>query len=93
MRKSRNRSASAAARTSAGTGGSITRTRSASGIDETTCVHGWVVIAPSAAVSTSTARPPACRMRVTGRSRWTLQPAASTSSRQRSHIMPGPSRG
>ena len=49
--------------------------------------------APAVRTVTSTALPPAWRIRVTGASITTLVPCASTRSRQRSHIIPGPSLG
>ena len=56
------------------------------GIDEITWLAGWRPVG----VETATALPPAWWMAVTGDSISTLVPRASTFSRQRSHIIPGP---
>ena len=45
---------------------------------------------PAVTASTSTARPPSWRILVTRVSMTTLEPLASTLSRQTSHIIPGP---
>ena len=63
---------------------------SVNGIDEMTWSAGYSVVTPSASATTAVARPPSWRIFVTGVSKMTLEPAASTRSRQRSHIMPGP---
>ena len=61
------------------------------GIDEMTWSHGYSVRVPSAAsATTATALPSSWRMPTTRVSMTTLQPLASTRSRQRSHIIPGP---
>ncbi len=92
-RKSRNARSSAAVWTSAGTGGSIALSSSVNGIDETMWSAAYSVVTPSASATTAVARPPSWRIVVTGVSMMTLEPAASTCSRQRSHIIPGPCLG
>src|SRR4029450_8426584 len=59
-------------------------------MDEMTWSAGYSVVTPLASETTATARPPWWRTRVTGASMMTFVPAASTSSRHRSHIIPGP---
>src|ERR1700737_4117105 len=67
------------------------RSRAVIGIEEITAWHGYSVSVPSSdSATTATARPSAWRtLRAVVFIR-TLVPAASTFSRQRSHIMPGP---
>jgi hypothetical protein len=84
---------SAACCTSAGTGGSIARSSSGSGIDDTTWLHANDIGPPPLSASTATARPPSWRTAVTGVRMCTFDPCASTRSRQRSHIIPGPNFG
>src|SRR5436305_14995310 len=61
------------------------------GIEEITALQGYSVSDPSAEVATTeTATPPAWRIRLALVLMRTLVPAASTLSRHRSHIMPGP---
>ena len=74
-----------------GTGGSMARSRAVIGIEDITAEHGYSVSVPSAdSPTTATALPPAWRILVTLVFMRTLVPAASTRSRQRSHIIPGP---
>ena len=85
---------SAAASTIGGGDGSMARSRAGNGIEEITWSARSVVSAPDASVDvTETARPPSCAMRVTFALKTTLEPCASTSSWQRSHIIPGPNLG
>src|SRR5918994_65222 len=63
---------------------------SENGIDETTWSAGYSVVTPSVSATTAVARPPSWRVPGTGGSLITLVPAASTRSRHRSHIIPGP---
>jgi hypothetical protein len=63
---------------------------SENGIDETRWSTAYSALTPSDDATTLTARPSAWRILVTGVSKMTLVPAASTSSWQRSHIIPGP---
>jgi hypothetical protein len=93
LRKSRNARPFAASRTAGGTGGSMASRSAGSGIDDTTCVHAYVVVAPSVSATTAVARPPSWRTAVTLVDSSTFVPADSTCSRQRSHIIPGPSLG
>ncbi len=51
---------------------------------------GYSVVTPSDVATTAVARPPAWRIPVTGVCMTTFVPPASTSSRHRSHIIPGP---
>src|SRR5689334_22376111 len=88
--KSRNVSDSAAFSTSAGGGGSIDCSSWRNGIDEMISVQGYSVSTPLLVATTDVALPPSWRMRTTGDSMSTLLPAASTLSRQTSHIIPGP---
>src|SRR5437764_13142921 len=61
------------------------------GIEDTTWSHGYSVRAPSSdSATTETALPPSWWMATTRVFIITLQPLASTRSRQRSHIIPGP---
>ncbi len=61
------------------------------GIDEMTWSAGCSVVTPSASrVVTLTARPSTWWILTTGELMTTSVPASSTSSRQRSHIIPGP---
>src|SRR5579864_2955181 len=61
------------------------------GIEEMTSVHGNSVVVPSADVArTPTARPRSCFTAVTTVRMTTSVPAATTLSRQTSHIIPGP---
>ena len=89
VKKSRWRSARAAASTSSGGAGRNVRTRSARGIDEMTLVHGKLV--PPATTSYALVSP--WRMISTGWLRTTAEPAASDIAVARSHIIPGPSLG
>ena len=72
----------------------MARSRAVIGIEEITRRQEYSVSLPSAdSPTTATATPPAWRILVTLVSMSTLVPAASTRSRQRSHIIPGPNLG
>ncbi len=80
----------AAACTSAGAGGSMARTRAEIGMEEITWLQRCSVCPPSDSTTTEVARPPRWRMEAMRVSMTTLEPWASTLSRQTSHIIPGP---
>src|SRR3954452_17790477 len=60
------------------------------GIEETTSVQGYSVRTPACSATTATARSSSWRIVTALVSIRTLEPEASTLSRQTSHIMPGP---
>src|SRR3546814_20794635 len=69
----------------------MARSRCGNGIDEITWSTGTVLVAPEASVLvTETALPSRWAIEVTFERSTTLEPWASTSSWQRSHIIPGP---
>jgi hypothetical protein len=71
-------------------GGSIASTRADSGIEEMTALPDSRTAAPCWWTVTPTARPSSWWTAITGASKTTSPPSCSTSSRARSHIMPGP---
>jgi hypothetical protein len=60
------------------------------GIEEITSVQGYSVCTPACSATTATARSSSWRIFTALVSMRTLEPAASTLSRQTSHIIPGP---
>ena len=60
------------------------------GMDEMTSVQGYSVWTPACSATTATARSFSWRIFTARVSMRTLEPAASTLSRQTSHIIPGP---
>src|SRR5262245_32329640 len=80
--------------TSAGGAGSIALTSKGMGIDDTTWVHGYSTVVPSArTASTAVALPSPCLILTTLVRISTELPLSVTSSVQRSHIIPGPNLG
>ncbi len=68
----------------------MARRRCDIGIDEMTSVQGYSVCTPACSATTATARSSSWRIVTALVSIRTLEPAASTLSRQTSHIIPGP---
>ena len=83
----------AASSTRAGGGGSMASTSNGIGIDDTTWEHPTRAGPSGVEATTSRARPPSWRMLRTSWEKRTSLPWPTTSSWQRSHIMPGPWRG